>query len=315
MNLGNLKRNINAINSSPQYKHRGRLGLQNSTLKRVVNLYQLKYANSVAQGFGDYLRGCFCLLQMAMKHNLRFDINFANHPISQFLEIPEEQKEEKINYNQVYRYMKDNLEKDHASFYNEFCRHLNMVYLPNYYLFCNSYPFARVNRLQRTIISSKFKPNNEMRDAIEHALTDLQFREPYYTIHIRTGDKFILQNNKMTDEIAAKIYFQIREFIIPQRNYLLLSDNNELKAYLIKRFSNFRALFKEITHLGESKDPSANSVKNTLLDFFLMSKSKSVLSFSVYPHGTSFSEWCSELYNIPYHCIQLDVAKRSWMFE
>ena len=304
--------NLNSLN---QHSHLF-AGFHNNKLKRIVNLYQLKYVNSVAQGFGDYLRGCFCLLQIAMKNNLQFDINFENHPISQFLEKNLD-KDTLINYSNVYRYMQNNLEKDHLLFYNGFCRHLNSINTQNYYLFCNSYPIANITQDQREFIKSKIQPNNELVIAVNKTIKDLKLKivdgQPYfYTIHIRTGDKFLLQNNKLSPEVANRIAAQIQKYVVSSRIYLVLSDNSDLKAVLINIFPNFKAHFKDITHLGESINPPEESVKNTLTDFFLMSKSKSILSFSVYPHGTSFSEWCAEMYNIPYHCIQLDVFKKTW---
>jgi hypothetical protein len=36
----------------------------NGKFKKVVNAYQLKYKNEISSGFGDYLRGCFALIQL-----------------------------------------------------------------------------------------------------------------------------------------------------------------------------------------------------------------------------------------------------------
>ena len=43
-------------------------------------------------------------------------------------------------------------------------------------------------------------------------------------------------------------------------------------------------------------------LENTMLDFYLISKSKNVMSYSVYEHGSGFSKWCAFTYDIPYYC-------------
>jgi hypothetical protein len=48
-----------------------------------------------------------------------------------------------------------------------------------------------------------------------------------------------------------------------------------------------------------------NSLKNTLIDFYLMSQSKQIISFSVYQHGSGFSKWCAVTYEIPYVCYSI----------
>ena len=64
-------------------------------------------------------------------------------------------------------------------------------------------------------------------------------------------------------------------------------------------------IVNEITHFGEGVELQENSVKNTLIDFYLMSFSKKFISFSTYPHGSGFSKWCSITYEIPYICYSL----------
>jgi hypothetical protein len=315
MNLGSLQKNIKTISSNQgidYYRNIVQGRFNNTRLKRLVNLYQLNYKNGVAQGFGDYIRGCFLLLQVAMMNNLKFDMNFINHPISEFLEIPPDQKEEIIDYKNVYRYMQNNVDKMHENFYRDFCSHLNFIYSSNYYLFCNSYPISKITNFQRRVILSKIRPNEELEGAITDAETKLNLPESYRVLHIRTGDMFILRNKKLDALTALRIYDQVKKFILPNRYYLVLSDNNELKLYLSAKFSNINILVNDITHLGESKNPSASSVKNTLVDFFLMRKAKSIISFTANPHGTSFSEWCAKLYNIPYYCEMLNISKKNW---
>jgi len=70
----------------------------NKKLKQIVNIYQLKYTNGIAQGLGDYIRGCFCLLQISLLLNLQFDMELTNHPISKYIK----REDSWIKYNMDY---------------------------------------------------------------------------------------------------------------------------------------------------------------------------------------------------------------------
>ena len=57
-----------------------------------------------------------------------------------------------------------------------------------------------------------------------------------------------------------------------------------------------------ITHFGEGVVLEEEKVKNTMIDFYLLSHSKSIFSYSVNKHGSGFSYWCAKTFNIPYVC-------------
>jgi hypothetical protein len=94
-----------------------------------------------------------------------------------------------------------------------------------------------------------------------------------------------------------------------QYKYLLISDNTQIKPRLINQHNqkrNIQTLMNEITHLGEGVKLDNEKVKNTLLDLYLISNANQILSYSVYEHGTGFSKWIAETYNIPYTCKYID---------
>ena len=64
-------------------------------------------------------------------------------------------------------------------------------------------------------------------------------------------------------------------------------------------------MFHDITHIADNSITNNNNLINTLTEFFIMSYSNYIYSFSVYDHGSGFSKWCSVAYNIPYVCISL----------
>jgi len=72
----------------------------------------------------------------------------------------------------------------------------------------------------------------------------------------------------------------------------------------LEKFSNvnIKTLFTEITHFGEGVVLEEERVKNTMIDFYLLSLSAAIFSYSSYKHGSGFSYWCAQTYNIPYVC-------------
>jgi hypothetical protein len=119
-------------------------------------------------------------------------------------------------------------------------------------------------------------------------------------VHIRSGDKYILGYNAINDESYIDRLEQ--EINTMEPPILLIADNKHVKNLLVERNNELFATFKEITHFGEGFKQEHESVKNTLLDFYLMSRAKRIVSLTCYEHGSGFSQWCATTYNIPYTC-------------
>lgn len=290
---------------------------ENTELKKIVNLYQKKYVNGKAQGLGDYLRGCYCLFQVSKILGLEFDMDLSNHPMSQFLENHKE-KNPNVNYDTVSWFRNDNYEElpnstrmktKSCDFFNELIRVLNGINNESYSLFSNAFPlFQNVKKIRnepREFIRNRLTPNVQMQKNIDLRLSKLRVKEKQYSvIHVRCGDAFLLENDaSIRPEVFHKIVNAI-EKNIPRRQtnkkYVLLSDNNQMKILLKKRFPNLVVQIKEMTHLGESNFHTNESIMHTLLDFYTMSKSNFIISLSPYNWGSGFSEWCAVTYRLPY---------------
>lgn len=277
--------------------------LKNTSLKKIVNVYQQKYANGVPAGLGDYLRGSLCMLQIAMMNNIQFDMNYENHPISKFLvQSTASSTSQEINYSAISKYI-DHGSKNHITFYNNFINMLNKQSGDHYYTLCNSIPIGVVHPLHRRIIREKLVPNEILTRALEDNLNLLQLQKKQYSvIHIRTGDRFLLNNNKLDAHVIQTVNNAIKSKINAHNKYLILSDCNELKQYLKQHYPMFVVNINNISHLGETAKPSDDATKNTLVDFFMMAHSNMIISLSPYGHGSGFSKWCSEIYGIKCIC-------------
>lgn len=291
--------------------------LQNLRLKKVVNLFQKRYTNGNSMGFGDYIRGSLCLIQIAQIHGLQFDMNYINHPVSKFLTNTTNNDQlsiesNTINYNGISMFTDNNFDRNNKTFHKKMIDLLNSVQTSHYYLFCNSYPIINPSDTQRRIVASKIQPNEVLQEAIKSSMEALGLeRGGYRVIHIRTGDRYLLNNAPIDKNLISKVVQTINKNVtrLSSHKYLILSDNNELKKVLSTIYpkNKFIIQINSITHLGEGAIKDDESVKNTLIDFFLIAQSNAIISMSPYFHETSFSKYCGILFGIPNIFNKLDI--------
>jgi hypothetical protein len=287
---------------------------KNNILKKIINVYQPNYKNVIAQGFGDYLRGCFCLYQICKMYSLEFDMDLSNHPMSNFLDLKNTNIYNNIDRNNISWFSDPNyipihskiFIKDSFKFHNKFISHLNSIKQENYYLFCNSFPiFNYIHDNARKEIMNKITPNLELKINMNDILSQNGLvKKQFSVIHIRTGDDYLLKNNSLNMNYIRKIIRHIEPFIRVNKKYLIISDNNYIKHFF-KRYKNCIFYIKPITHLGENGDKEKYKIKNTLIDFYIMGESNYIISISPYTWGSGFSQWCSVIHKIPYKKIIL----------
>jgi len=284
-----------------QFKHKNTQPLKriihsNETLKKIVNVYQLKYQNDKSSGFGDYLRGCFCLIQICNLNNIEFDMDLSNHPIARFIEINNNQYE-CIDRTYILRYKNKEITMNHLI---DFMSN-NSIGSTTCFLFCNNLSlYNNYTEPSKNFIKSKIMPNSLMNVYITNEMNELNLISGHFSVvHIRTGDEYLLQNMRLNKKYVYKILNYILPNLKQDKKYLILSDNNEIKLYF-KKLNNCVFTIKPIIHFSDSIIITDDNVKNTLLDFYLMSKSSEIYSITPYDHGSGFSEWCSVVYNIPF---------------
>jgi hypothetical protein len=283
---------------------------QNRKLKRLVNVYQLKYTNGVAQGLGDYIRGCFCLIQISSLLGLEFDMDLTNHPMSKFICKDEQLEKYNVNYETIEKYGDINyipinskvFKKDSVRFFTRFINHLNSVECDKFFTFCNSLPiFDNYKEMSCFFVRRKLAPNEIMQQHINTTLIKLSLKpKQFAVIHIRSGDKYMLKNNQLNPFVLKRITGILAKNMKPGTRYLILSDNNQIKLLLKGVFPQVIVQMTNIVHLGESVDPSDQAIMETLLDFYIMSNAFQIISFSPYNWGSGFSQWCATLHNIPF---------------
>ena len=295
-------------------------------ITKIVNVYQEKYKDGkLATGFGDFLRGNYYLMQFCSSIGIQFDINMTNHPISTYFKNTKTDIFMKVDKNHIFAEIDPlrgnnfipNIDEKNIILYRpnelfsiEFMLHI--ITRPIYdngtiYIYMIAYPqFEVIAESHKSYMRFMLEPSRDIQLYVNYMMNLLKlYEKQYITIHIRSGDRFLIHGLPMNNQYLLRIKEEIGQLIHKQnkgQQYLLLSDNNVLKEILVKEYTQLKTLVTEITHSGEGVAITDKSIKNTLLDFYLLAKSSAIFSFSCYSHGTGFSKWTAETYNVPYIC-------------
>jgi len=301
--------NINDIKSKGIYK--------------IIHVYQDKYkSNKYPTGFGDFIRGCFFIIQFCSKFDFQYDI-IINHPISKFLKNFDSNNSFTSNHN-IKMFTETNF---HECVYDEenyiqkfrltketfgrFLNYLSSLPVTNNSVFSYNilFPYDNITIEEYNKIRFLFEPSVEINDKVNEILTSLSLvKKDYSVLHIRSGDSYLInKNNKFDTLYFETIKDEIAQFIVKNKknnknNILLIADNNIIKLFLNEMFPDIKFLVHDITHIGEGVKLQENKLKNTMIDFFLISNASFIFSLTSYSHGTGFSYWCSKIFNIPYEC-------------
>ena len=287
--------------------------LTNTNVKKIVCVNQLNFINEKSSGLGDFIRGCFFTMQLAKLLNLEFSIDISNHPMSKYIE--NSGKNASINYNNL-EYIIGHNRPQHLWYIStnyidvEFANKIidkinNYTYSDTFAFFTNAFPiFYGFLDTGRQKIKSMLLPNTSMQEYVDLMLNRLKLRRfSYDTIHIRCGDKYLTDGEKMEVDFIHKVKKHINKLIVPNKRYLILSDSKLLKL-MLKPYPMFHIIINPIEHLGGENMKSTESVgiMNTLADFYLMGYSNATHALTVYSHITGFSQYCSIINKIPFDC-------------
>jgi hypothetical protein len=295
--------------------------IRNRGIKVIHNVYQSKYKFGIAStGLGDFIRGSYFILEFCNLYNFKPKIIF-NNSISKFLKIKTSNLHifnsilkqilsfPNVNFKQ-FVISNDNtiLEplKDTGRIMTDFMDYLSFIpiYNNNVFVYCISYPFHNISLRSKIYMRKILEPSNEMKMIVNKKINELELKyKEFSVIHIRSGDKYLNQNNSIFKKnYINQLISSIKNVMSVEKKFLLISDNNQIKKIIIDLFPSVKTFYSNITHFGEGVVLEDEKVKNTLIDFYLLSFSKEIFSFSSYKHGSGFSYWCAQTYNIPYIC-------------
>jgi hypothetical protein len=286
-------------------------------VKVIYNVFQPTYKNNVeTTGFGDFIRGCYFLMEFCEKNKcFSYEIKINSHKIRYLIkncenldDLPcdiskEITKFKNTNHNPLIDSFNTINNNGNSDIYDKFIcfLHESSVFENSIYINTTAYPNDEINSVKREKMRFILEPSDLIIQNIEKALSNLLFNKYCYEIiHIRFGDEYFDNKQTNINDSKLNIVFNYLNKLNKTKNYLLLSDNTNLKKMIISKYPFIKSIFNEIVHTKDNNN--IENLKNTMLDFYLMSYSTNITAFSVYRHGSGFSNWCAETYDIPYVC-------------
>ena len=256
---------------------------------RVISLWSTKVSNldqsihSNIWGLGDLIRGTFQLYQICRKHNLSFELDFRNHPISQIMIQKSEYKNTntaKINFHIFLNTIEmekfilkaaNNKENDLFIMTNG-CLPLSDIYANHF----------------KKFINKNFQLKDEYKNLLVNSLPP---PKSYDVLHIRLGDDYLIENkNKITKNILLILRSNLN------KDTILISDSNYLKDFA-KRKLFARILPTQPTHFGLKIN--AKQTFDNYLEFNILKGANNIKTFSNYSWISGFVYTPSIIYGIP----------------
>lgn len=264
--------------------------------KTVIYTWTLNVSNykptdgSNYWGIGDILRGMIACYVLCKKHNYNYIIDIQKHPISKYLKQNNHEFIEHVKTNDDIPFIQTNELENYIQNTDQ-----NVLMLMTNSLIPNN---VKIDDDIKTMIMNIFEKNDSFAKYYEDCKQELNLDDEYYICHFRLGDDYIVRNSSNINKVEQVYNKFLKDKELDKRNHLIISDCMLLKKYISDKRSDI-ILFdaKEISHLGYN----ANNIdmRDTMLEFFLISESKYIETFTVYQWTSGFVLYPSMLYDIP----------------
>lgn len=254
--------------------------------KTIYHVYLAKYKEgTIYPGLGDFLRGSLALIQVGLLYNINVVIDFSQHPIGSYI----------ISDKQCKGSVKELISTE-SFVWNHIINFLTSTE-SSFYVSTNIFPLQRTidtatrNKIQQYI---QFTPDimAEYNDILTSYTLE---KQNYFVIHMR-----ILDNH------ASTIFTNIDMFVsafktmpcITNTSFrvIIMSNNMYIKHKMKELYPHITVINTVPCHTGLS-----SNVKDTLLDFLIMSTAKHIIQLTPKDHwwGSGFSDMCANIYSIP----------------
>jgi hypothetical protein len=247
-------------------------------------------------GLGDMIRGTYGLYLYAKKNGYNLVVDTSLHPVSQYLEKP------RHIYSELVAEMKDRIYfcmmHDLVPYITGTFTNSDVVVLATN---CNIEAFsipapAELQHLIKTLLT----PTPEFDAYCNQFYSQIPY-SPFTILHVRLGDDELLRGTAIPIGYEA-IYECVKRNSTPTT--ILLSDSASCKKYIQEKGLAISMFDTKLAHTGVNKDPDA--IRDTLMEFLLLTKASSIQSFSIYGWKSGFVSIAERVYNVPLRCITLN---------
>jgi len=252
-------------------------------MKTIIQVWTHKCINTPGSfwGIGDILRGTLKVYQLCKKYNYTFIVDIQLHNLSNYL----------VNHPHEYsNIIKDNADKIEFVYGDELEKYLTNHNSEIIYFFTNAHCDENLDSDTKYFIKNILTPNAVCKETFSNKFC--QIPENFNILHYRLGDEEIVSNYSFTDSGMIDHLIKHKE-----DNDILISDSRTFKC-MAKQVKNINLLIfdLELRHIGfESRE----SLMDTMFEFFLITKSKKIKTYSKYGWVSGFVFWIHKIYDIP----------------
>ena len=270
--------------------------------KQCTHKYLKKCAtNPQPPGIADFLRGSIALYKLSKKYGYKFYMD-DEHPIFNFLKqnthiihnttnsITEEYLPP-MSYDDIYIELEKLFQsgRTFSVMTNSFYNYQNGL-LTNFGAISND-----CSEFFKDLLSPSIEVENTL-ESVFKTVYNINMNDNFKVIHLRFGDSFIHEN--MYNNTLYNTYFDKVSKLVNQSNnekYILISDSSEIAKKLKANIPELLYWDNTKIHLGDLINIQTSNILDTIVDFFIMSRSNQIIS-----NGSGFSEVCSTIFNIKY---------------
>jgi len=262
-------------------------------MRTVIHTWKQKCANiqdpNSYWGFGDIIRGTIALYQLSKKIGFIPLVDIRLHPISEFLQHSNSSEHDQyVIENQMY------IPFIQSGYLEQYILslHENDVILLLTNEICN---IDEIDQDCIDFIKSILRPKPEFSEYVESIIRKLPSQ--YHIFHCRIGDSELTTPNigiyqTLSNHIQTKMH----------KDTILLSDSPYFKQFMnIRNFPTLTILDTKIAHVGRDQDMA--SIRDTLVDMFIVMGAKSIQSYTCYSWNSGFVFWLHKIFDIPFESI------------
>jgi hypothetical protein len=257
-------------------------------------------------GLGDILRGMLSFTEYCKGRDVEIEYCFTNHPISNWL------KGTQGRTNYVFEDFTTHILKSWENCYIEFEKSLAQPGL--LYIETNVIPFKAIGIPSDNYYKSEYfsestisKVRNalaftdDILEATNNILNSYSIEGTYTIIHIRLQDYKFLDYDLNGAIPLSRVLTKLKTIEYDKSTTIFMSTSRKLLQVLQKRLG-VHIRDTDAIHLGNFDDTTEElkqRIKETVLDFILLSRASQIIQLSDYIWGSGFSDSCATIYSIP----------------
>ena len=257
-------------------------------------------------GLGDIIKGTYAMYELSKRMKFELIVDISQHNVSNFLMPIKHKHTDFVEKN------KNNIPYQNIVF-EELDKYIRkeLVDKDVMILFCSGFiePFANnpnptpIADDAKTFLKKILTPKPKFEKMIQEKMNQIPHR-PYHILHYRLGDVYAFKcttcvKGKIPEDKYPDLFRELLEHIKKhgKGSDVLLSDSGEFKQHVRETIGNKIFIYDHpITHVRYSQ--KLEETRNTLIEFFVMTRAESIHSYSVYRWVSGFALIANKVFDV-----------------